>query len=177
MELSVAYPYGIPSNVIEPLDLADVKSYMSIREEDTSQDAFLQDAIPMCRSTLEQHLPWYVITGTVRARCIIRPVSDKVLIAVKGPIQTVTTATLTPLDGESVTVAVTVADEEHITVDMSGYTDMMRFDITYTVGSAVDQRVRAILLTMIRNRYDRRYEDPYTEEVRRMAYPLMRINI
>lgn len=182
MECYVAYPYGTQSNVIEPLDLEDVKSYMSIREEDTTQDAFLQDAIPMCRATLEQHLPFYVITGTVRAFATFKPsqMSDKTIIKVKGPISPLTqtvTATAKQMEDEAVSVTVSIIDQETVSVDLSGFDDMTRVDITYHVGSAVDQRVRAILLTMIRNRYDRRYEDPYTEEVRRMAYPLMRINI
>ena len=176
MEQLTAYPYGVPSNVIEPLDLEDVKSYLSIRADDTSQDAFLQDAIPMCRATLEQHLPWYVITGTVRARCLIKGSGD-IVITVKGPIRSVTSATLTAIGEDAESITASIIDEEHIQITVPAHADPIRFDITYTVGSAIDQRVRTILLTMVHNRYDRKYEDPYTEEVRRMAYPLMRINI
>ena len=176
MEPMIAYPFGVPSNVIEPLDLEDVKSFLSIREQDTSQDAFLRDAIPMCRATLEQHLPQYILTGTVKARCLIKG-SGEYIITVKGPVRTITTATLTGIGEQSETVTATIIDEEHVRITVPTHTEPVRFDITYTVGSAIDQRVRTILLTMVHNRYDRRYEDPYTEEVRRMAYPLMRINI
>jgi len=180
MESVVAYPFGTPSSVIEPLDLADVKSYLSIRSADTSQDAFLQEAITMCRATMEPHLPYYILTGTVKARTIIttpRGHDDKVIIAIKGPIRTITSATVTPLEEASETVEASIVDECHIIVDLSAYRHQtVRFDITYTVGSAVDYGLRTALLTMVHNRYDRRYEDPYTEEVRRMVYPYMRLN-
>lgn len=179
MEPLIAYPYGVPTNVVEPIDLPDVKSYLSIRENDISQDAFLRDSIPMCRAILEQHLPEYMITGQVKARVLVKSTASgsKTIIKVKGPVKTVTSCAVTPFGSETpVSVQAAIVDDETIMADLSAFRENVRIDITYTVGSAPDPRARAALLTMIRNRYDRRYEDPYTEEVRRMVYPLMRLN-
>lgn len=179
MEPLMSYPEGTPTNVIEPLDLADVKSFLSIRDDDTSQDPFLQSSITMCRAILERLLPEYIITGTVKASALLRPtiLTERTVIYVKGPIRSIKTVTATVFGGESAEVTASILDDSHIIVDLSEFTEAVRVQVTYVVGSSIDYGLRAALLTMIRNRYDRRNEDPYTEEVRRMAYPYMRINI
>jgi len=179
MEALTAYPRGTPQNVVEPIDLPDVKSYLSIRENDTSQDAFLRDSIPMCRAILEQHLPEYMITAQVRARVLAKPIAlgSRTIIKVKGPVKTLISCAVTPFGSETPEYAqISIIDDETIMADLSEFHENVRIDLVYTVGSVPDPRARAALLTMIRNRYDRKYEDPYTEEVRRMVYPLMRLN-
>ena len=180
MEDHIAAVLGVPSAVIEPLDLADAKSYLSIRDTDTSQDAFLTETITMVRSMAEAYLHRYVITGTVQSRIVlaIQDMSSATVIRVKGPVRAVTSVTVTPPGGTSVSVDGAMMDEDRVVADLSDI-DMAvaRIDITYTVGSAVEYGIRTALLTMVRNRYDRRTEDPMTDDVMRMLRPYMRINI
>lgn len=176
------------TSITEPIDLPDLRSYLSMEPDDTSEDPFLTDAISFCRDRLESILPYFLAERDVTASkelcswCLM-PLVD---IPLRGPVL------------EIQRVAVVMSDRTEMTCpDKSWYlfdgmftldlrealadadTDAKPVGVTveYHAGSHVPPVVRNALLMMVRNRYERRDEDPLTEGIESMVYPETRINI
>ncbi len=179
MEPLIANPTGIRGMTTEPMTLEDAKTYLSIRPDDTSSDAFVQESITVCRAILERHIHYYVSTGQVQSATQPRDLrGGQYAIAVKGPMTKVTGARMTGPDGSTVPIEVTPVDRQTVRVTVPDRTEgPISITVDYSVGYIEDPVVNGILAAMIRNRYDRRTEDPYTAEVERMTFALKRINI
>lgn len=167
-----------PSDVIEPLDLPDVKSYLSMRDDDEVSDPFLRESITVARSMLENILPFFICQGTVSADCYpSHAVSGKQKIAVKGLLDDIIEVTAMREGRDEETFEGRIITPELIEVDL-GEEEFDWIHIRYTVKpDLLDATLYNALLVMIRNRYDRRTENPLTEEVRQMIAPYIRVNI
>lgn len=172
----------------EPIDLPDLRSYLSMEPQDTSEDAFLTDAITFCRDRLESVLPYYLAERDVEVSkrlcswCLM-PTVD---IELRGPVLEVMDVAIALCDGTEARCP----DESwyffdgRLALDLqeglrSVDTDARAVGVTvrYHAGSHMPPVVRNALLMMVRNRYERRDEDPLTDAVMASVYQETRPNI
>ena len=174
--------------ITEPIDLPDLRSYLSMEPQDTSEDAFLTDAISFCRDRLEAVLPYHLaerdvsITKKLCSWCLM-PTVD---IGLKGPVLEVLDVTITLNDGTEAHCPdeswYVFSDELTLNLqrslqDVCTGTRPVGVTVRYHAGSHMPPVVRNALLMMVRNRYERRDEDPLTDEIWSMVRPEARVNI
>lgn len=172
----------------EPIDLADVRSYLAMDDDDQTQDAILSECISFCRDRLEAVLPYYLAERDVsesRALCSWCLVPE-VDIPLRGPVLEIQEVRLTLRDS---TEAVVPRDvwrlfDGVLTVSVRMALRELRIESTpigltvdYRAGAHVPPVVKNALLTMVRSRYERRDEDPLTDGVMSSIYAETRPNI
>lgn len=174
--------------IIEPIDLPDLRSYLSMEPDDTSEDPFLTDAISFCRDRLESALPYYIAERDVsvsKSLCTWA-LMPETMIPLKGPVLEVLRVSVVLSDGSSLTCpddswfifdGVLTLDLRKALAETDTDAKPVGVTVDYHAGSHVPPVVRNALLMMVRNRYERRDEDPMTDSIQSMIYPETRINI
>lgn len=168
----------------EPISVADVRAYLSMEPDDTGDDPVLESAIVSCRDRLESFLPYYLANRDVRTSrdlCSWGLIQSDCTIPLKGPVLEVVEVLAENL-GASVRLPPErwVLDGLTIHADVSGMLPpgpSPRITVRYTAGAHVTPSIRRALLTMVRSVYERRDEDPMTDEVYRMVMPEMELSI
>ena len=130
----------------EPIDVADVRTYLSLRDEDVYDDAFLHDAIREARAVIEQSIGRFLCEATAVAMSFA---PGEVDVRLRGPITDILSVTAS--SGEDVpyqivgpwTLRVTASDTESVTVRYRSR------------GLPLDPGLRGILLAVIKRRYER----------------------
>lgn len=164
---------AIPS-VSEPIDLADVRSYLSMREEDTTDDALLSSAISFCRDRLEQILPYSL--ACMERTLTVRSYSETAF-ELRGPVTAVCAVEIVGADTMALTVDQWRQSGEVVIIDGSALPcGPFIVRITYQTGVHCPPVVRNALLMMVKNRYERRDEDPLTSAVISSVAGEMRLN-
>ena len=177
------------ASIAEPIDLPDVRSYLSMVPDDTSEDPILTDAISFCRDRLESVLPYYLAEREVsvsKGLCSwgLLPEVD---IPLRGPVLEVLRVRVVLKGGAEldasperwwcfdgvihVNVRGAVSDSDEPGASPAGVT------VDYRAGSHCPPVVKNALLMMIRNRYERRDEDPLTDAIMTSIYSETRPNI
>lgn len=176
-----------PMPAAEPIDLADVRSYLQMEPDDTSCDPILTDSIAYCRDRLEAVLPYSLAERDMSAteavgRGLLR---SEMCMALRGPVLWVSAVTIRLRGG-----ADAVAPEDSWYV----FDDVLHLDLRsaladvedavpvgvvceYRAGAHVPPVVKNALLMMVRNRYQRLDEDPLTDQIMRMIHSETRPNI
>lgn len=172
----------------EPIDLPDVRSYLAMEDGDESQDALLTDAISFCRDRLESVLPYYLADRevTVKRSLCAWGLPPHVNVELRGPVLSVDGITLATREGMDVTVPgrAWFEFEGNLTIDIRAALDGIEprpvpvgVTVRYHAGAHVPPVVKNALLMMVRNRYERRDEDPLTDAVMSSIYAETRPNI
>lgn len=174
--------------IAEPIDLPDVRSYLSMVPDDTSEDPLLTDAIAFCRDRLESVLPYYLAERevTVSKELCTWGLLPDVSIPLKGPVLEVERVRITFRDGSDATAPAeswyVFGGKLHLALREA--LDLMEAEVApigvtveYRAGSHCPPVVKNALLMMVRNRYERRDEDPLTDAVMSSIYPETRPNI
>lgn len=172
----------------EPIDLADVRSYLAMDDDDQTQDAILSECISFCRDRLEAVLPYYLAerdvseSRTLCSWCLVPEVD----MPLRGPVLDIREIRLTLCDS---TEAVVPRDAYRLFDGMLTVSVRMALrelgiearpiglTVDYRAGAHVPPVVKNALLIMIRNRYERRDEDPLTDAVMSSVYSETRPNI
>lgn len=153
----------------EPLDIADVKNYLSLRDSETHDDAFLSDAIRECRSVIEQSTGRFLCEAAAKAVAYASDISD---IRLRGPITDVLSAVASP-SGESLDHR--VVGPCTIRVEPPPGTDSVT--VSYrSRGLPLDPGLRGILLATIKRRYERQ-ERLLSDDISAALAPYMQPNI
>lgn len=181
----------IDLSTTEPIDLTDLRAYLAMEPDDTSEDPLLTECIAFCRDRLESVLPYHIAEREVRtdkALCTWCLMPDTVM-DLKGPVLEILDVTITVRGGDEVMVPMdywwAYGCELHVDVPgaMSGITwdgdapAPIGLTCVYVTGAHVPPVVKGALLMMCRSRYERRDEDPLTSDVMSMIYPETRPNI
>lgn len=179
------------ASIAEPIDLPDVRSYLSMVPDDTSEDPILTDAISFCRDRLESVLPYYLAEREVsvsKSLCTwgLLPEVDMPL---KGPVLEIMRVRVVLRGGIELDASPERwwCFQDVVHVNVRGVVMDRDPEVTETtpVGVVVDYRagshcppvVKNALLMMVRNRYERRDEDPLTDAVMASVYQETRPNI
>lgn len=175
-------------SVSEPIDLSDVRSYLAMDPEDVSEDPILTEAISFCRDRLESILPYYIAERDVRETrdlcswCLMPEES----MELRGPVLSVDKVSAVLSDGTAVDIPLEMwfVFNGRLTVCIRDALEELGTDLRpigivcdYHAGAYVPPVVKNALLMMVRNRYERRDEDPLTEAVLTSVYPETRPNI
>ena len=178
--------YTTPTS--EPIDLPDVRSYLAMDDDDQTQDAILSDAISFCRDRLESVLPYHLADREIELKKSLCAwcLTPSVTMELKGPVLSVDEVTLTARDGTEVTVPSScfIEFDGDLTIDLRAAVDgidprpvPVGVTVRYHTGAHVPPVVKNALLMMVRNRYERRDEDPLTDAVMASVYQETRPNI
>lgn len=161
----------------EPIDLADVKSYLCMRDDDETQDPILTEAIKYCRDRLEAVLPYYLAGRTVICRFVNTPYTCDQVFVLKGPVMGVDRVKIIRRGQEEAVSSEdwTVFENTLYIHRRLGPNDLVW--VEYLAGSLVPPCVKSALLMMVKNRYERADEDPLTPAVMGMVYNETRVNI
>ena len=174
--------------IAEPIDLPDVRSYLSMVPDDTSEDPILTDAIAFCRDRLESVLPYYLAERevTVSRELCTWGLLQNISIPLKGPVLEVGRVRITFRDGTEETAPAEswylFGGKLHLDIRMAialmeAETSPIGVTVEYRAGSHCPPVVKNALLMMVRNRYERRDEDPLTDAVMSSVYSETRPNI
>lgn len=174
--------------IAEPIDLPDVRSYLSMDSTDETVDALLTDAISFCRDRLESVLPYHlaeremVVSQALCTWCL----PSTMTMELKGPVLSVDDVTLATREGVDVEVPASCwfTFDGRLTVglraSLSGIDPRpvpIGITVRYRTGAHVPPLVKNALLMMVKNRYERRDEDPLTDAVMSSVYTETRPNI
>lgn len=171
----------------EPIDLTDVRSYLAMDPDDTSEDPVLTESISFCRDRLEAVLPYHLAERPVtfsKALCGWCLMPQEV-IELKGPVLAVEGVSLTLPGNVTAEVPPTCWDlfRDVMTVrtrDALSELDLsdrpIGITVAYRAGAHVPPLVKNALLMMVRNRYERRDEDPLSPAVLSTVYTETRPN-
>lgn len=176
-------------SVAEPIDLADVRSYLAMDPDDQSEDPLLTDCIAFCRDRLESILPYRLAERELRESkdlctwCLMPDIT----MPLQGPVLEIYTVDVVLRDGTAVSAerGRWWIFDEVLHIDVRGIMDDHRRDmgkdcpvpppvgvtVDYRCGSHVPPVIKNALLMMVRSRYERRDEDPLTDAIRAMVYP------
>lgn len=161
----------------EPLDLADVRSYLSMDSDDTSCDPILAEALAFCRDRLESVLPYYLAEREITRSIRISRSAGRFSVLLKGPVvEIIQVSVVFPGYSEDVEPSGWFCFEEELSIE-DVPSDAVGVVVRYHAGAHVPPRVKNVLLMMVRNRYERRDEDPLTEAVMSAIYMETRPNI
>ena len=157
--------FSTDGSTVEPIDLTDVRSFLSMSTTDTSEDVLLTLLISQCRARLEQYLAFFVAEQDCEAG-----VKDIRVVDLRGPVQHLTAVTTE--DGEDIT---SLCILEGHTLTLPDYSGWVR--IEYRSGAFVPPAVQTALLVMVRNMYVDRTADPITPEVLHIVSDWMEVNV
>lgn len=170
----------------EPIDLTDVRAYLCMEPDDTAEDAALTEAISYCRDRLEAYLPYYLAEREVRVERPMRGAPHDLTMELTGPVLELHAVEVVLADGSRVRVPnqlrwcfadVLHVDVAHALRGVRARAPPMGVSCEYRAGAHVPPIVKNALLMMVRNRYERRDEDPLTEAVAASLYAETRPNI
>ncbi len=169
-------------NASEPISVADVRSYLSMEPDDTGDDPVLTSAIESCRDRLESFLPYYLASRRVTASrdlCTWGLMPSDCTMTLKGPVlEIVSVRVESPMDSVTVPADRWWRDGLTVHADIGGLLQgATRMVTEYTSGSHVTPNVRRALLMMVKSVYERRDEDPLTDEVYRIVMPEMELSL
>ena len=175
-------------SIAEPVDLADVRSYLAMEPDDETEDPLLSDCIAFCRDRLESVLPYWLAERevTVHRRLCSWGLPQTVSMELRGPVLGIERVSLAMRDRTSLEVPAKAWFEfdGELSVDLRcALCDLdprpvpVGMTVEYRAGAHVPPLVKNALLMMIRNRYERRDEDPLTDAIMSMVYPETRPNI
>lgn len=151
--------------IIEPIDLTDVRAFLSMAETDTTQDVLLSTLITNCRASMEQYLPFFVAP-----RPMVSLVIDTPIVDLRGPVESLTSVTTEA--GVDITASCTL--EGHV---LTIPPTVGRVRVEYVTGAYVPAPVQTALLVMVRNLYVDRTADPITPEVLHILNDLVEVNV
>lgn len=176
------------TSISEPLDLPEVRSYLAMDDDDQTQDAILSESISFCRDRLEAVLPYYladrevVLKKSLCAWCL----TPSVGFQLRGPVLSVDEVTLATRDGLDITVPSMcyVEFDGELSIDLRAAVEgidprpvPIGVTVRYHAGAHVPPVVKNALLMMVKNRYERRDEDPLTDAVMSSVFSETRPNI
>lgn len=151
--------------IIEPIDLTDVRAFLSMSPTDTSEDVLLQTLITNCRASMEQYLPFYVASRQIEVRVINDTVVD-----LRGPIEAL--VSVVTESGEDITDRCTLTGHILRLPRVDGWVR-----VTCLTGAYVPAPVQTALLVMVRNLFVDRTSDPITPEVLHILNDLIEVNV
>lgn len=153
------------SDIVEPITVAEVRTFIGLADEDTADDALLTMFITLARQRLEPYLPFYLASQTVRV-----PINAGDTV-IKGPVGR--GWSVTDRDGHDITASCglrMIAADWVLTSPRDGW-------MTYLSGSVCPDSVRLALFTMVRNLCTDRAQDPLTDAVRAMCSAYIEVNV
>lgn len=159
----------------EPIDLTDVRDFLALDRDDISESPILTSAIPACRSRLEGVLPYYLAEREVSATFDDVRTRD-LSVRLKGPVLSIERVSLWSKGHEHI-----ISPEDYSLMPgnvlyVGDIPEPGSLTVTYRAGSYCPPVVRTALLMMVKSVYERRDEDPLSDEVRNMIYQEMRLN-
>lgn len=151
--------------IVEPIDLTDVRAFLSMSATDTSEDALLSLLISQCRARLEQYVPFFLAERDAEIGVLESP--D---VCLRGPVQELTKVTTE--DGTDITAECELDGHVLYLPPVAGWVR-----VEYRTGAFVPPEVQTALLVMVRNLFVDRTADPMTAEVHRLMGSWIEVNI
>lgn len=162
-----------------PLDLTDVRAYLNMSSDDTTQDEVLTEAIRTSADLLEPYLDFSIRDTTRDVVCQAERTVDGVFVRIP----------LTPV----ISVDAVLEDNMFGTMELSPDDYLLKdgpdpilvitapingdVRIIYRTGIRCPPAVKTALLTIVRSLYERREEPPLSDTVMAMVAPYARVNI
>lgn len=144
------------TGILEPLDLSDVRAFLSMSIKDDAEDHLLSTLISQSRSIMEMWVPFWLAVRQISMRAII---GRDGAVGLKGPLQSIDK--VEDGDGIDITDMCTLRGER-LSVPRGALDPLT---ITLTTGAFVPEVIQSALLIMVRNLYVNRTADPMTVEV------------
>jgi hypothetical protein len=151
--------------IVEPIDLTDVRAFLSMSPTDSSEDVLLKLLISQCRSRLEDYLGFFVAEQDCEVGVCGVPVVD-----LRGPVQTL--EAVETEDGTDITDRCELVGHTLHLPDVDGWVR-----IAYRSGAFVPVAVQTALLIMVRNLFTDRTSDPMTREVFHLVGDYVEVNV
>lgn len=144
------------TGILEPLDLSDVRAFLSMSLKDSGEDHLLSTLISQCRAIMEMWVPFWLAVRQMKIRAVV---SHDSTVHLKGPLQSIDK--VEDAEGIDITDMCTLRGE--VLSVPRGTCDPLV--ITFTTGAFVPESIQSALLIMVRNLYVDRTADPMTAEV------------
>lgn len=155
-------------SVLEPLDLSDVRSFLSMSLTDTTEDNLLTMLITQARAIMERWLPFWLAVRQIEMREVVGPDYSVIM---KGPLLSVDM--VKDVEGTDITSESTLVGE----ILRLPYGTKGPIQVTFTTGACVPEAIQTALLMVVRNLYIDRASDPMTAEVRSLIADYIEVNI
>lgn len=144
------------TGILEPLDITDVRAFLSMSLKDTAEDHLLSTLISQSRAIMEMWVPFWLAVRQMKIRAVV---SKDSAVHLKGPLQSVDK--VEDAEGIDITDMCTLRGEA-LSVPKGTYDPLV---ITFTTGAFVPESIQRALLIMVYNLYVDRTADPMTSEV------------
>lgn len=156
------------TGVLEPLDLSDVRAFLSMSVKDTAEDHLLSNLISQSRAILEPWVPFWLAVRQTKRVLFAFPDST---ILLKGPLQSIDK--VQDAHGSDITSECVLRG---IVLSVPRGT-LSPCTVEFTTGAYVPEPIQAALLIMVRNLYVDRTADPMTAEVHSIINDFLEPNI
>lgn len=151
--------------IVEPIDLTDVRAFLSMSPTDTSEDVLLKLLISQCRARMEEHLGFFV----AEQDCEVG-VNGLEVVELRGPVQSL--GLVETEDGTDITDKCSLKGHTLHIPPTDGWVR-----IAYRSGAFVPVSVQTALLIMVRNLFTDRTSDPMTNEVLHLIGDFVEVNV
>lgn len=150
---------------VEPVDLTDVRAFLSMSPTDTSEDVLLKLLISQCRARMEEYLGFFV----AEQNCEVG-VNGLTMVELRGPVQNLDIVETE--DGTDITNQCVLRGHTLYLPPTDGW-----IRIEYRSGAFVPTSVQTALLIMVRNLFTDRTSDPMTNEVLHLIGEFVEVNV
>ena len=150
---------------VEPVDLTDVRAFLSMSPTDTSEDVLLKLLISQCRARMEEYLGFFV----AEQNCEVG-VNGLTMVELRGPVQNLDIVETE--DGTDITNQCVLRGHTLYLPPTDGW-----IRIEYRSGAFVPTSVQTALLIMVRNLFTDRTSDPMTNEVLHLIGDFVEVNV